>query len=131
MSFLKFVGAVALLFASLWVITLIAGTRVIATPNNARIVLDVEKYTYSSPPCAVKGNTERDLILHDAPRQPTFQAFAVVKSFGDVRDEQKKDDRWRADRKCMDTDGFVQEQSIWAQIFGQTSRWTDDGKWRW
>lgn len=131
MKFLKFVGAVVLLMAVVWVVTVVAGKRIIAPPDHARIVLDVEQHTYASPPCAVAGNTERDLILHDAPRQPTFQTFAVVKTLSDMRDEQKKDDRWRADRKCMDADGFVQEQTIWARIFGQTSRWTDDGKWRW
>jgi hypothetical protein len=117
MKFLKFVGAVVLLWAFIWGLTLYAGRRIIATPDNARVILDVEQHTYASPPCAVAGHTERDLILHDAPRQPTFQPFAVVKTLSDVRDEQKKDDRWRADRKCIDADGFVQEQTIWARVW--------------
>jgi len=131
MKFLKFVAAIALVLACGWVVTGIAGKHILAAPDSARIVVDVEQYTYASPPCAVTGKTERDLILHEAPRQPTFRAFAVVKTMGEVREDQKKDGRWRADRKCLDADGFVQEQTIWARIFGQASRWTDDGKWRW
>lgn len=81
MNFLKFVGAVVLVGAAVWAVTVIAGKRIIATPDGARIILDVEQHTYASPTCAVAGNTERDLILRDAPRQPTFQAFAVVKTW--------------------------------------------------
>lgn len=131
MKLLKFLGLVALFGAFVWVVTLVAGTRIIATPDHARVILDVEQYTYASPPCAVAGHTERDLFLRDPPSQLTFRPFALSRTMGDVRTEQDKDARWRPDSKCRDTDGFVQEQTIWARVFGQTGRWTDDGKWRW
>ena len=122
-------------------------------PDHARIVIDEERRTYASIPCAIRGETERDMIarrdalpllsyhsdllrckipqkLADfiAPEKPHDYAFDTTA--GAVRARSKIEDGWRPDAKCRDGSGFQERLGLFGP-FRSPTRWMADGHWWW
>jgi len=112
------------------------GTHMVSTPDNARVLIDLEQHSYASIPCVVRGTIERELIKNrtDAwnPKTPlVLMDNAEAGTIAEIRRGQQRGEKWQPDRRCRDANGFMQTISLTDRIFGYRSRWTAEGEWRW
>ena len=70
--------------AILWIIFVVA-ERYKIEPDNAEIILDLEKGVYASPPCALAGIVERPLITRDDGRDAYLIDEAELSTMAELR----------------------------------------------
>jgi hypothetical protein len=92
-------------------------------PANAIVVVDTEKGTYSSLPCARLGHTMRDVFRDVA----TPMQYAEVRTFGDILAQSRKQ-ALRLDPVCGSTGGVNQRTY---QVLFVGRRWDGSDNWRW
>ncbi|MCJ2093717.1 MULTISPECIES: hypothetical protein [unclassified Methylobacterium] len=130
-SILALVFGVATCFV---IYSLIAGELATLPPDNAKLILDTERHTYASIPCAVRGQTDRELIVDRAAlaNPDSFlelPSFANEGTMGQIREEKRSGVLWKRDTTCEANGGFDVRWRLY-----QTEpkpRWTLDGDWRW
>lgn len=112
----------------------LAGDFATSPPDNAKLILDTQRRTYASIPCAIRGQTERDLIvdraaLADPDRLLELPPFADEGTMGQVRTEGRAGTPWKRDPTCEGAGGFDVRWRFYQSE--PKPRWTPDGNWRW
>jgi hypothetical protein len=95
----------------------------VGPPDNAVVVVDDERNTFASLPCAQGGRTVRRTMESDG----TLHGYASMRRFSEVMAE-KYQHRRSIDQVCLNGDGIT--QSVLQRI-ATGSRWREDGQWRW
>ena len=125
------VGVLALLL-----LTFYFGERKVSAPDNAPVILDVERFTYASIPCAINGKVDRALlksppVTTDTGKPLQLMDYAEKSTIAKVRELRKANKDWHTDQTCRDWDGFTQHVGIFERIVGYKERWSPSGDWRW
>lgn len=97
------------------------------TPENALVLLDVERKFYASQPCL-----ERAAQEHDSKYLAAF--FPSVK----VAVREARERYYKPEPACRDGGGFqgasigiVRELLVRCRVLKRPSRWNPDGTWKW
>jgi len=103
-------------------------------PDNDKLILDTERHTYASVPCAIRGQTDRDLIVDRAALANPNSFLELPSSadegtMGQVREERRSGVLWKRDTTCEANGGF----DVRWQLYQREPKppWTPNGDWRW
>lgn len=120
------------LFAVIAVTATLLIYRIEPPPENALVIADNELHTYASTACVIHGKLERELISNreavaDPSQDLELEPYASESTIGAL----SRQTGWRRDSACNYVLGFDQIVTVWNNLFGYRSRWSETGEWRW
>ena len=77
------------------------------------------------------GNLDRELIENRSDVSNPSAALLLKKYAEESTIAAARAADYKADDRCRNTNGFMQEVTLLNRLFGYRSRWTPAGEWRW